>query len=84
VRQLIADPDSLAFIRTIVGLGATLGIPVCVEGIEREDQYEWARALGCNEAQGYLFGRPVPAEQARMFMSDGLIGGHEPAQRWAI
>ena len=49
VRELAEDPESLAFIRTIVSLGSTLGMQVCVEGVETQDQYDWVRALGCNE-----------------------------------
>jgi EAL domain-containing protein (putative c-di-GMP-specific phosphodiesterase class I) len=72
VRELAANSESLAFIRTIVGLGATLGIPVCVEGVETQDQYDWVRALGCAEIQGFLISRPMPAEEAMKFVEDTL------------
>ena len=64
VRELTTNADSLAFIRTIVSLGSSLGLRVCVEGVETEEQYEIVRALGCAEVQGYLIGRPQPAADA--------------------
>jgi EAL domain-containing protein (putative c-di-GMP-specific phosphodiesterase class I) len=64
VRELATNPGALAIVQTIVSLGASLGIPVCAEGIETEGQYEAARALGCSQVQGYLFGRPERAVDA--------------------
>jgi diguanylate cyclase (GGDEF)-like protein len=64
LRELTATAGSLAFVRTIVSLGASLGIPVCAEGVETEQQFELVRSLGCSEAQGYLIDRPQPAGRA--------------------
>ena len=44
----------------ITGLGQALGIPVLVEGVETQEQVDFAVALGCSEIQGYFSGRPVP------------------------
>jgi EAL domain-containing protein (putative c-di-GMP-specific phosphodiesterase class I) len=46
--------------RAVVGLGTALEVPVLVEGVETREQLEFAKAQGCNEFQGYYFGRPVP------------------------
>jgi EAL domain-containing protein (putative c-di-GMP-specific phosphodiesterase class I) len=54
------DADGLA--AAIVALGATLGLDVVAEGIERPDQFEALRALGCSMGQGYLIARPMDAE----------------------
>jgi diguanylate cyclase (GGDEF)-like protein len=64
LRELTATAGSLSFIRTIVSLGASLGIPVCAEGVETEQQLELVRSLGCTEAQGYLISRPRPLGDA--------------------
>jgi EAL domain-containing protein (putative c-di-GMP-specific phosphodiesterase class I) len=64
VREIATNPGALAIVQTIVSLGASLRIPVCAEGIETEGQYEAARALGCSQVQGYLFGRPERAVEA--------------------
>ncbi|MEY2570039.1 MAG: hypothetical protein QOE63_389, partial [Acidimicrobiaceae bacterium] len=54
-----ADRDVL---RSLVQLGHSLGMMVVAEGIEEEDVLEQLRALGCDVAQGYLLGRPGPAD----------------------
>jgi diguanylate cyclase (GGDEF)-like protein len=64
LRELTATAGSLAFVRTIVSLGASLGIPVCAEGVETDQQFDLVRSLGCSEAQGYLIGRPQPLRDA--------------------
>ncbi|MFL5034333.1 MAG: putative bifunctional diguanylate cyclase/phosphodiesterase, partial [Microvirga sp.] len=73
VRELAENPESLAFIRTIVSLGSTLGMPVCVEGVETQDQYDWVCALGCNEIQGFLISRPRPAAQILDMITEGAL-----------
>lgn len=65
-RSFIADlPDrkSLAIIRAVAGIGKSLGIATTVEGVETEAQLQIIRQEGFDEAQGYLFARPVPASQ---------------------
>jgi diguanylate cyclase (GGDEF)-like protein len=49
----------------IIDLGRSLGMTVIAEGVEHPDQLEHLRRRGCPEAQGYLLGRPMPADQAR-------------------
>ena len=46
-------------------LAAALHVPVCVEGIEDEDSYRAVVRLGCAIGQGWYFGKPMPADQAR-------------------
>ncbi|PIK69384.1 bifunctional diguanylate cyclase/phosphodiesterase, partial [Methylobacterium frigidaeris] len=58
----IADPDTAAIVRAVVGIAAQLGATITAEGIETEAQLAAVRQEGCTEAQGYLFGRPVPLE----------------------
>ncbi|MEC5192675.1 MULTISPECIES: EAL domain-containing protein [unclassified Arthrobacter] len=57
----LADGGSTAFIAGIVGLGHGLGLRVVAEGVETSDQLDALRAMGCERAQGYLFGKPVDA-----------------------
>ena len=63
VRELTDTPGAMAIVRAIVSLGAALSIPVLAEGVETPEQYELVRAIGCAEAQGYLFGLPKPAAE---------------------
>jgi diguanylate cyclase (GGDEF)-like protein/PAS domain S-box-containing protein len=54
------NPQARAIIRAILALGKSLEIPVLAEGVETEAQLTLLREEGCDEAQGYLLGRPVP------------------------
>jgi diguanylate cyclase (GGDEF)-like protein len=54
-----------AIIRAIVTLAETLGMDTCAEGVETHDDLELIRELGVSMVQGYIFGRPAPAETAR-------------------
>ncbi len=61
VRDMRVDPDDLAITRAIIGLGHTLGLQVVAEGVEHEEEAGMLAAAGCDELQGYLFSRPLPA-----------------------
>ncbi|SDE01761.1 PAS domain S-box-containing protein/diguanylate cyclase (GGDEF) domain-containing protein [Massilia sp. PDC64] len=63
VRDVLTDPNDAAIARTILGLGHTLGLDVIAEGVETADQRDFLAMHGCRAFQGYLFGRPVTAEQ---------------------
>jgi EAL domain-containing protein (putative c-di-GMP-specific phosphodiesterase class I) len=56
------DP-SAAIIRTIVNLGASLGMTTVAEGVETEQDLEMLLQAGCPEGQGYLFSPPVPRDK---------------------
>jgi diguanylate cyclase (GGDEF)-like protein len=62
VEGLGTDPIDLPIVQAIVMLGKTLGLQVVAEGIERPLQEQTLRALGCDRGQGYLFSRPLPAD----------------------
>ena len=68
VQGIGVDVDSAGIVRTILGLGAMLGRDVVVEGIETEDQADFVRRHGGKIAQGYLFARPLPADDAAAFI----------------
>ncbi|MER8648231.1 EAL domain-containing protein [Mesorhizobium sp. M1121] len=63
----IDNKDTAAIVRTIIGLGAELGITVTAEGVETEAQLDILRKAGCIEAQGFLIGMPSKAaDMARL------------------
>jgi EAL domain-containing protein (putative c-di-GMP-specific phosphodiesterase class I) len=72
VEDLDHRSDNAAIVRAIIGLGDSLGLPVIAEGVERRAQVARLRALGCQLAQGFLFGRPLPARALGAFPSDDL------------
>ncbi len=61
--------ESRKIVSAVVGLGQSLGMETIAEGVETEEQAEMLLLLGCDMGQGWLFGRPVPAEQ----LSDATI-----------
>jgi len=54
-----ANPQSAAIVRSIIGLGNSLGIPVIAEGVETDGERAFLRREGCREIQGFLIGRPA-------------------------
>jgi diguanylate cyclase (GGDEF)-like protein len=70
VRDIAHDQSSAAIARAIIAFGSALGLKVIAEGVESHDQYDILRSSGCDELQGYLFSRPVPAEDARKLATE--------------
>ena len=60
VSRIETNSNTGAIISTIVGLSRALGVETIAEGVENQAQVTLLMAAGCNAAQGYLFGRPLP------------------------
>lgn len=60
VRDLTADPYSQSFIKMIAELGETIGVSICVEGVETAGQHQVLQGMKVKYAQGYYFDRPMP------------------------
>ncbi|MHB8531882.1 MAG: bifunctional diguanylate cyclase/phosphodiesterase [Solirubrobacteraceae bacterium] len=74
VAALEQGAQSHDLLQAILGVGRSLSLKVIAEGIETEEQLETVRAMGCEMVQGYLLGRPGPAE-----VVEGLIARPAPA-----
>ncbi len=61
IRDLVSDPEDRALCETLIMVAHKLGIQVIAEGVETPEQRDWLLAAGCDCAQGFLFGRPLPA-----------------------
>jgi PAS domain S-box-containing protein/diguanylate cyclase (GGDEF)-like protein len=64
VRELTTDPATVSMVRSVLAMANALNLRVVTEGVETEQQLDILRALGCDEAQGYLLGRPETPELA--------------------
>jgi diguanylate cyclase len=61
VRNMAVDRGDATIVRTIIEMAHSLGFTVVAEGVETEQQATFLRLLRCEQAQGYLFARPMPA-----------------------
>lgn len=71
VRDILSDSDNAAIVNAIIALGHSLGMKVIAEGVETVEELNYLRTMKCNEMQGYLFSRPVPAEEMTLLLQSG-------------
>lgn len=69
VKRLADHPVDQAIVRSAIGLGHSLGCVVTAAGVEDAKTLSMLREMGCDQAQGYLLGRPVPAEQLEQVLA---------------
>ena len=71
VGAMTRDLDSRKIVSAVVGLGQSLGLTTVAEGIEDQETAAMLRGLGCDVGQGWLFGRPGPADLAAKLLRRG-------------
>lgn len=69
VRELEASAEDRAIVAAVMALANSLQLSVVAEGVETEGQYALLRSFGCQFAQGYLFARPLPADQVSKLLA---------------
>ncbi len=72
VSDMCGNLQDIAIVRTIVQLGHSLGLRVIAEGVETEGQIAALRREGCEQAQGFYFGRPIPASAFAEMLKERL------------
>jgi EAL domain-containing protein (putative c-di-GMP-specific phosphodiesterase class I) len=65
VAGLMKHDNSAELVKAVLALGASLGMEVVAEGVETQEQASALAEMGCRYGQGYLYSRPIPAEQAK-------------------
>jgi predicted signal transduction protein with EAL and GGDEF domain/DNA-binding response OmpR family regulator len=68
VQELHRDHDNIALCSAIIAVGKMLGLYVIAEGVELEEQRGFLESVGCDAAQGYLFARPLPADEFERYL----------------
>ena len=63
MNEVETNPQTRAIVRAVLALGKSLDVPILAEGVETDNQLELLRREGCDEAQGFLLGRPGPHEE---------------------
>lgn len=71
IRAIGANAEGMEIVRAIIQLGKTLRLSVIAEGVETELHLQTLKKLGCDEAQGYLFSRPLTVPDLMKFIDEG-------------
>jgi diguanylate cyclase (GGDEF)-like protein/PAS domain S-box-containing protein len=72
VSEMADRVDSLAIVRAVSAIGASMRMATTAEGVETREQFERVKEEGCTEAQGYLFSRPRPAGDIPALLASNL------------
>ena len=75
VSQITDGGDDMSIVSAVISMARSLNLRVVAEGVETLEQLEFLRSRECDEAQGYYFSRPVPAEQFARLLQAGVPGG---------
>lgn len=70
VKHSITDQQDSTIIRAIISMGHSLGLKVCAEGVEQEQQLALLASMGCDFAQGYLLTKPLPPQDLAQWMQE--------------
>jgi len=73
VTDIATRSDQVAIIQAVLSIARALGMTVTAEGVETEIQKDFLKALGCDSAQGYLFGKPVRFEEVAEIVAQQAV-----------
>ncbi|MGB6431307.1 MAG: EAL domain-containing protein [Candidatus Acidiferrales bacterium] len=72
IRQISTAPGENTIVTAIISMGRDLNLRVVAEGVETREELAFLQAHDCDEAQGYYFSRPVPADQFAKLLASGI------------
>lgn len=73
IKGLVTDPRDQAIVRATIAMAHSLNLKTIAEGVETEEQLSFLQEHGCDEIQGYLFSRPLPAEEIPEILAKGYL-----------
>jgi diguanylate cyclase (GGDEF)-like protein len=73
IKDVTHNPQSAEIVRSTVLLGRNLNIDVLAEGVETKDHLEFLKDIGCDQAQGFYFGNPIPSENFQTGSPDNVV-----------
>ena len=76
-RSFVQNRQDAPIVRAVLSLGSSLGMKVVAEGVETDEQLDMLTALGCDQAQGFYFARPMPAHDVAGFLTSFHL--HSPS-----
>ena len=81
VDHVASGQDDASITQAIIAMSHRLGLSTVAEGVEQADQHAWLREADCDLGQGYLWSRPVPADQLPALLARSALQGQVPAPR---
>lgn len=76
VMETPSSADARTLVRTMIQLAENFGLAACAEGVEDQEVMDFLTVSGCHRVQGFLFSRPVPADELADFVDTWEIGAH--------
>jgi EAL domain-containing protein (putative c-di-GMP-specific phosphodiesterase class I) len=84
ISEIASRPEDASIVRAIVSLAHSLRLKVVAEGVETQAQLEFLKAIGCDEYQGYLFSRPLPANEFEQLVREKTSNSQPLTQEEAM
>lgn len=70
INEITTEPDHAAITLAVISMAHSLNLQVVAEGVETEAQFDFLRAKGCDELQGYFFSKPLPASEMTKMLEE--------------
>lgn len=75
------DARSREIVKSVVDMSKRLGVHTLAEGVETKEQFEFLRSIGCEKAQGYYIGKPMPYDECRAYLKEKGFMMESPSKR---